>query len=218
MRSPLMFILMPREVFEDLKSEPRWTYPFILVVIGLLAKNWLDRCWRMQSFTFNIIVMVMTTVSVAILLMLSWSFISAFLYGAIYIIRTDVVASYKAIFSIIAYCGVIFLLGEITNFLLIHAELIDNSQYTLSNRFPLGLDILTLGRTPHPALAILLYSINPFTIWYLDVLSIGLSTVIGLDKKKAIILSIMIWLLVVGFVIGVLFITGGTKISIRVRM
>ena len=160
----------------------------------------------------------MVSISMTILILFSWSFISTFLYWAIFVIKTDAVTSYKAIISVITYCGVIFLLGEITNSLLIHARLIDHTQYTLPDRFPLGLDILLLGKTIHPAWAILLYSINPFTIWYMAVLSIGLSTVIGLSKIKAIILSMMVWFIVVGFVLGVLVITGGTKISIRIGM
>jgi hypothetical protein len=218
MQNPLLFLLMPRIIFEDLKSKPRWIVPFILVVIGLITINWLGSCWRAQSLTFNIRILAMVSISMTILILLSWLFISTFLYWAIAVIKTDAVTSYKMIFSVITYCGVIFLLGEITNSLLIHARLIDSMQYTLPDRFPLGLDILVLGKTPHPVWAILLYSINPFTIWYMAVLSIGLSTAIGLSKTKAIILSFMVCFIVVGFVVGVLVITGGTKISIRIGM
>jgi hypothetical protein len=215
MQSLITFLVMPSAVFDNIKLKPKWIAPFVLVVIGLIMKNWFDSCWRTQSFNFNIMIFVMTTISITILILFSWSFISVFLYCVIFLIKTEAIVSYKKVFSVISYCGVIFLLGEIINSMLIHARLIDNTLYSLPNRFPLGLDILTLGRTIHPLFVILLYSINPFTVWYFIVLSIGLSTVTGLSETRASLLSFLVWLLIVGFVIGVLLLTGGTKISIR---
>lgn len=216
MKSPLAFLAMPREVFERLKSKPQWSTPFSVVVIGLILKNWINSCWRTQSLTFNIYIFLMTTISITILILLSWSFISTFLYWAIRLIKTDIIVTYKRIFSIVSYCGVIFLLSEIVNSLLIHTRIIDHTLFTLPNRFPIGFDILTLKSNVHPALTILLHSINPFTIWYFTTLSIGLSTVTDLSKTRARIISFFVWLIVVGFVIGVLLITGGTRISVKV--
>jgi hypothetical protein len=215
MQNLILLLAMPREVFESLKSRSQWSSSFIVVVIGLILKNWINSCWIAQSLTFNITMLVVTTISITIIIFISWSFISTFLYWAIYLIKTNNIVTYNRIFSIVSYCGVIFLLGEILNFLLIHAQLIPDSLFVLPHRFPIGLDVLVMERNPHPALAILLYSINPFTFWYLMTMSIGLSTVTGLSKTKARVLSFMIYLLIVGFVIGVLLITGGTRISIK---
>jgi hypothetical protein len=126
--------------------------------------------------------------------------------------------TFKSLFSIVSFCGVIFLLGEITNFLLIRADIIDSMLYALPNRFPYGLDIFALGGNPHPALALLLNNINPFTIWYFTALSVGISTVAGLNKKEARMLSFIIWINLIGFLLCVLLITGETRINMRFEM
>jgi hypothetical protein len=72
-----------------------------------------------------------------------------------------------------------------------------------------------LGKDLPPALVIFLQSVNPFSIWYFMFLAKGLSIVTGLSKTKARILSIIMWLISVGFVISVLLVTGSTRIRIK---
>ena len=216
MKYSLIFLAKPGEIFEQLKLNARWVGPCILVVLGLTTENWIMSCWRTQTLTFNMITVLMTAVLITILIAFSWTFISVLLYWSIYLINTTIVVIYRKVFSIVSYCGLIFFISEITNLLLLQTQFIDSSHYILPNRFPIGLDILFLGRSLHPAYAILLYSINPFTIWYFTVLSIGLSKVIGLSKTTARILSVMVWIIFIGCLIGLLLLTGGTRIKFRI--
>ena len=210
------FLVSPHKTLEDINSKPRWFVPFSVVVFGLLVITWLTSCWKNQSFYFQMDAVLIIFIAITLVLFLSWSFISVLLYLGTFLIETLSIIVYKSIFSVVSFCGVIFLVGEIINFLLIYTKLVNDSLFVLHNRFPVGLDVLAIGRSPHPALAILLYSINPFTVWYFTVLSIGLSTVTGLSKRKARIFSFLVWLFIVGFIIGVLLITGGTRISIKI--
>ena len=216
MHTLFRFLVSPHKTLENINSKPRWLVPYVVVVFGLVVITWLTSCWKNQSFYIQMDAVIITSIAITLVLFLSWSFISVLLYLCAIMTETHSIIVYKRIFSVVSFCGVIFLIGEIINFLLIYTKLVNDSLFVLHNRFPVGLDVLAIGRSPHPALAILLYSINPFTVWYFTVLSIGLSTVTGLSKRKARIFSFLVWLFIVGFIIGVLLITGGTRISIKI--
>jgi hypothetical protein len=216
MKTLFTFLVSPHKVFESLNSKSRWFVPFSVVVVGMVILTWLTSCWKNQSVYFQMDAVLITLISFTLILFLSWSFISVFLYLAASLIEANSIIVYKRIFSVVSFCGIIFLVGEVINFLLIFTKAFNDSLFVLHNRFPMGLDILAVGRSPHPALAILLYSINPFTVWYFTVLSIGFSTITGLTKIKARIFSFLVWLFIVGFIISLLLITGGTRINIKV--
>jgi hypothetical protein len=217
MLTPFIFLVTPRKVYGILKLKPQWIAPFIAAVIGLVMKTWLNNSWGIQSFISQAHSVYLIVLCIAFLVVGLWSVIAASLYLSILLIEAYNGTSFKSLFSIVSYCGIIFMLDEITNFFLIRAKIIDSMLFALPHRFPIGLDILALGSNPHPALAILLHSINPFTIWYFTYLSIGLSIVADLSKTKARMLTLLIWVIAVGFALSILLITGETALRIRFR-
>ena len=80
-------------------------------------------------------------------------------------------------FSLVSFCGIIFLIGEVLNFILMRLQIIKIGSYILPNRFPIGLDLFLIGRHPSLPLAIFLHSINPIIIWYFATLSFGLYSI-----------------------------------------
>jgi hypothetical protein len=215
MKSIIIFFLSPRKYYEDGRAHPPWIMPWILVVLGLVTINWLTSCIKQSSISFQINTVVIIIIFISTIIFLLWSVISIFLYFMSIVFGAQNNIQFIHFFSLTSYCGLIFLLGEVVNFLLLQANLLKSDLFTLPHRFPIGFDIFTIGKTPNPVLTILLYSINPFTLWYLVYLSIGLRIVTGLGKTQARFIACALWLMIVGFVIGVFLITGGTKISIR---
>jgi hypothetical protein len=107
------------------------------------------------------------------------------------------------------------LIGEIINFALTRCEIIKNSSYILPNRFPIGLDLILNGRHVSLPMAVFLHSINPFTIWYLMTLSIGLCAMTGMDGGKARVTALSVWAFAVGAIAFLTHVIGGTSVGIR---
>jgi len=215
MLTPFIFLVAPQKIYDILNLKHRWIAPIILTVLGLVIKVWLNSSWRSETFIFQTHSLYLTIVSITILVVVLWFVNAALLYLSILLMDVHPSVTFKSLFSIVSYCGIILMLDEIANFFLVSTKIIDSILIALQCRFPIGLDILALGITQNRALAILLHSINPFIIWYFAYLSIGLSTVAGLSKIKARMLSFFIWFIAVGFVISIFLITGETRLHIR---
>ena len=119
MQTLLTFFMSPGKAFENLNSKPHWLTAFSIVVVGLVIITWLTSCWKNQSFLIQTDVILITLVIFSFIIFLAWSFISFFLYLAASLISVNSLIVYKRIFSVVSFCGIIFLIGEIINFLLI---------------------------------------------------------------------------------------------------
>lgn len=215
MVTPFLFLVTPGKVFEKIKLRPQWVVPCIVVVCGLVVKTVVENRWEIHPFILQIQTFYLDIIIVSIMVIILWAAISAFVFLSMVFMNLHPSVAYKSIFSIVSYCGLIILLGEICNYLLINTTIVDRMLYTIPKRFPIGLDIFTLGSNPHPALAIMLHAINPFSIWYFTLLSNGLSIVANLSKTKARMLSFIMWLIAVGLAVSVLLITGETSLRIK---
>jgi hypothetical protein len=118
-------------------------------------------------------------------------------------------------FSLVSFCGIIFLIGEILNFILIRLQLIKMNSYIFPNRFPIGLDLFLIGRHPSLSLAIFLSSINPIIIWYFAVLSLGLYNITGMSRNSAWFTVLSIWAIGMTSLALIATMVGGTTIGIR---
>jgi hypothetical protein len=113
---------------------------------------------------------------------------------------------------------VIILLGEIMNFLLVRTNILEESRFPLPNRFPVGLDLALLEiEDQNIYTAILLHSTSCFVIWYLVVLAKGITTIIGLNRWRSMIIVTSLWFAVVAAALGLAYAAGGGT-TIRIRM
>jgi hypothetical protein len=85
----------------------------------------------------------------------------------------------------------------------------------LPNRFPVGLDLLLIGKSPSLSLVVLFDSINPFTIWYFATIAVGLSMLGGIGKKRAGLVAVSAWAIGVAFALILISVLGGTSIGIN---
>jgi hypothetical protein len=215
MLTPFSFIVTPRKVFEKIKLNPQWVVPCIVAVSGFVIKTVADNGWETRSFIVQVQSLYLDTIIVSMIVIILWVSISSFLYLSIVLIKADPRVTYKSVFSVVSYCGLIILLGEVSNYLLINTTIVDRMLYTIPNRFPIGLDLLTLGNSLPPAVTIILHAVNPFSIWYFTLLSMGLSIVTGLSKTKARMLSFSMWLIAVCIALSIVLITGETSLRIK---
>ena len=212
----LEVITAPKNVFTQIKSLPTWKGAFFAVVGGNSLLTWLKSCLRGSSFVADFIILIGSFIISAIVIFVLWSTVALFLHSLSLLFNSQKRGNYKNIFSLVSNCGVIYLVGEILNFILSEFDLVRNNAYLLPNRFPIGLDILFIGRHPGLPLSIILYSINPITIWYLATLSSGLSFISHIDRTRAWIASLCLWAFGVGFIVILAQLLGGTSMGFKV--
>jgi hypothetical protein len=210
----------PGDALERLVNDPKARTPLAICVGVFSLLAWLNGCW--QNFTEAF----------------SWSnlfgpaLISPLIVGIVSLGTTAVIyllnlilgdrearsKSFKTLYSVNIHCAMIFLLGEVVNFLLVRANILGDHPPPLRGRFPVGLDILLLGvDDPNLYLSIILHSTSVFLIWYLVVLSLGISVVTGASKAKAAAIATTLWCILVLFALGMVCAAGGGT-TIRIRL
>ena len=202
----------PQAVFEILVKKPRWLMTTIFCTGILFVIIWLGGCWqdltrglRLQSLLGPALI------SPCIVIIVSFAS-TAFIYLMHVVLggakRTP--HEFRTFFSINIHSGVIFLLGEVVNFLLVRSNLLGQYGMPVPNRFPTGLDLLLVGtEEPNPYTAIVLHSTNVFVLWYLLVLAIGIRTITGSGTFRSAAIVAGLWGVAVALVLGMVYAAGG---------
>ncbi len=205
----------PSEVFKRMESRPTWKLTFLVVVIGNVLLTWLNSCLRGSSFVIDFSVIVGSFISISVILLALWSMLSLFLYFFSILLNAQKRFTYRIVFSLVSHCGLIFLVGECVNFILLRLRLLKSTSLMLPNRFPVGLDLLLIGKSPSLSLVVLLHSINPFTIWYFATMAFGISMLGEIDKRRAALVVVSAWAIGVAFALLLISVLGGTSIGIK---
>ncbi len=213
--NPFTLLFPSKEDFARIGSAPRWKTPYFVVVAGTSLLTWLKSCLRGSSLVADVSVFGGAFISLSISLFVVWSMLALLLYLSSTLFNPMGKNSYRSMFSLVSFCGIIFLIGEVLNFILMRFQIIKISSYILPNRFPIGLDLFLIGRHPSLPLAIFLHSINPIILWYLATLSLGLYNVTGMSKNSARLTVLSIWAIGVGSVALIASALGGTTIGIN---
>jgi hypothetical protein len=215
MKTDTTVLSAPSEVFRRMETRPTWRLAFLAVVIGNVLLTWLKSCLRGSSFVIDLSVIFGSFISISVILLALWSMLSLFLYFYSILLNAQKGFTYRIVFSLVSYCGIIFLVGECVNFILLRLGLLKSTSLMLPNRFPVGLDLLLIGKSPSLSLVVLLHSINPFTIWYFATIAVGISMLGGIGKRKAVLVAVSAWAIGVAFALLLLSVLGGTSIRIK---
>jgi hypothetical protein len=214
----LNVLATPVQVFGRLQDRPRWLIAALFCTVTLFLLLWLDGCWQNLSagLTWSSLLgpALISPLIVGIVSMGSTAFI--YLMGMVLRGSADRTTNFRTLLSVNLHCGIIFLLGEVVNFLLVRSNLLGDRGFALPNRFPTGMDLLLLGvDDPNEYLVILLHSTSIFVVWYLIVLALGIRYVTGLSKSGSVFVVIALWCSTVGAALGVVYaLGGGTTIRI----
>ena len=207
----------PSALFERVKVMPRWIPPFSTVAMVLVGITWIKSCLHTQGLVLSLMPLVAAGIVLPIVITIVWLGLSGFLYAIIELLKPDGRPGFKQIFSVVAHCGIIFGLGELVNFLLTQNLLFDAARFPVINRFPVGLDLFVWGKTVPTLVAILLHSVNIFTVWYLALLAIGLRVVGGISRVESTMLAASVWFVGMAMVGATIAILGGTTIGVNMN-
>jgi hypothetical protein len=206
-------VFEPGETFERLRAAPSWVAPFVVLGIGNICAYWLqsgiglkaiesasvtapeaEKADQLMEFLGAARVLIL---GVSPLLMLvKWVAAAAVLYWLMVLVKNDV--RFKPVLSVTAHCWVVTLLGEYMNLLILHLKGLHGGGEPADLNVVLGLDIL-LGDSDRMILATFLKNITVFSVWYVCLMTLGLSRVIGVSKRQAAFAVIFLWLLVTGW-------------------
>jgi hypothetical protein len=220
MEALLGILATPTRSFQCISIKPLWRTAAVLTAIAYFLLIWLSGCWSdiTQALKWTNL--------------LGPALISPLIVGIVSLGTTTLVyllnlvsggykarsTSFKKLYSVNIHCGVIFLLGEVVNFLLVRTSILAEYPTPLRGRFPVGLDILLLGvDEPNIYLSIILHSTSVFLIWYLVVLSMGIRVVTGTSKAMAVAIVTTLWCTLVLFALGTVYASGGGT-TIRIRL
>ena len=210
----------PNRSFQYIQDEPAWRTAASLVTVGFFILVWLGGCWRnlAQALEWT------NLIGPALISPLIVGIVSLGTTALIYLLNLILgdhearSTSFKTLYSVNIHCGLIFLLGEVANFLLVRTNILGDHPTPLRGRFPVGLDILLLGvDDPNLYLSIILHSTSVFLIWYLVVLSLGIRVVTGASKAKAAVIAASLWCTLVLLALWAVYAAGGGT-TIRIRL
>jgi hypothetical protein len=215
MFSPLLVLADPIEVFRRVESSSPWIGPLIYCTLGLFVITWLGGCWETIADGLRWWSLIGPAVFAPLVVGITGLGSATVLY------LVQRIASkpgsngpqYRTILSLNSHCAIILILGEVVNFLLVHADVVQNLTLPLTNRFPLGLDLLLLGaKEPNIYLSILLHSTSVFVIWYFVVLAKGLRYLIGTSLARSTTPVAVLWLVGVMIAVGGVYGAGGATV------
>ena len=217
-------ILEPSRLFKSLKEKPNWLIPFIIVsILGIVfallmqpASAQVSIAKLQETLTSGQIEQAMQTakrlgwISISLLPLITlirWSIISA-LFLTLSNLFTDKM-NFKKTFSIVSYCNIILALGMGVNVGTIYLRGLD----TVSSPHDLWLIGLNFWspETLGLPMSLFLSEITVFSVWYVVLITLGLKIVADLSKWKAVFISVFVWLLSVGFKVGLALL--GTQFS-----
>ena len=105
---------------------------------------------------------------------------------------------FSKIFQLITCCYIVVVIGSLVNTALLHMRGIDE----IKNMYDItvtGVNVLTSIEQVGVASYVFLSYINPFQLWFVALLSIGLVVVADMKAAKAIVISVLFWLVTVLF-------------------
>ncbi len=219
MRETMDILATPDEALKRIANNPRSRLAVMICIGVFFLLAWLNGCWQNFTEAFN----WSSLLGPALISPLIVGIVSLGTTSLIYLLhlilneKGERPTRFKTFYSVNIHCAVIFLLGEVVNFLLVRTNLLADHPAPLRGRFPVGLDVLLLGSDdPNIYLSIVLHSTSVFLIWYLIVLSLGIRVVTGTSKAKATIIAAALWCTVVLLALGAVYAAGGGT-TIRIR-
>lgn len=121
-------------------------------------------------------------------------------YGGVYVFKGKI--KFEQALTIVLLVNFIVVLGDLANTGILFATGIGNI-HTQFDAYKTGLNILTSENKTGPGLYTFLAYINPFQVWYVLLLILGIRTVTGMSKSSSASVALIIWLLTISFMVVV---------------
>lgn len=212
-------IISPSVAFSALKGQPRWVFaatvislcsvvlavlliPYSLQIVARMLSDQMDRQSIQRLFDGMRSFSIIGALATPVMLMVKWLIVSA-VFFSLAILFDAAHVRFRPMFSAIVHAEMIQLLMGLVNLAILAARGADSIR-NLSDlcMVPGLLTLMQTGNLTQSSIT-LFANFNLFTVWYLMVLSIGLSTLTGFQRWKAGILVVVVWMFTVGFNVAI---------------
>jgi len=207
----LAVIATPSTVFKEINQSPRWRMAFILVAVSSVMVGWFMipaieeplRKIYARSFGEGAAgtavaslmhqLMLISTAVEAIFKIIRWLVVASTIYFVVKYFTGNDDHLFKRLFAVVAYSEVVFILMGILNLLVIYLRGFD--------RIATSADITTVNKglefffSPgsNTELRMLLSNVNIFSLWYIGMLSIGVSVATGVARLVSLGFVVLAW-------------------------
>lgn len=195
----------------ELKNRPRWIVPFGALAPMSIAAAFLTSKFSSELAASKLLgkfsdvhvasalemigtVQILSAVLSPVALLLKWVIVSALIY-LFAVVLGSVDARFKQVYVIVVHAETILVLMSLLNILLLYLKGPVNIREVSDLQALVGLDIFLHDKSSNPPLFVLLNSINAFSLWYLALLTIGISVVSKLGRIKAGVAVTGVWVL-----------------------
>lgn len=197
----------PGRVLLELRERPEWFVAFLVISFGQSIPALLPLLRKGSDF-FSLVNPVLwlqlsSLVFIPVLNLISWAILALVIRQLVILThREDFVLPFKNVFSVIAYSNVILLLATMMSWSLGFGRWLFHAAPTISATPLVGADQLLAALSLPEFIFLLAQKINIFTVWFLGLLTLGVSIMTGFSKAKSAFLVIPIWLLGITFQIA----------------
>jgi len=203
----------PKEVFEDLNRCPRSRVPFLFLIVSSVIIGWfmipamVEPMRKIFQSTFAAAAAqaaingVMKSMIIGQLFiapavsLLRWLALAGILYLLANMVAGNDGHLFARLYSVIAYSETIFILMNLLTLLLIYVKGIDGIESMHDLTIFKGLETLLDDKNPSRILRSLLSAFNPFTLWYMMTVSIGVHQITTIGRMKSLGMVAIGWLI-----------------------
>ena len=210
----------PSAAFARLKSDPRWLLAMVIFCLFSVGIAWVMFPFTAQMMDQKMMeegvpaegieiakkfAQIFTPIASLIAPIIWFLVISAILTLVARLLAIDDAIKFKHIYAAIVHASLISILILLVNTaLLVVFRDVETIKNTADMKVIPGVHLL-LGSSENVKLLTFLSYFNPLSLWYLAVLTIGIRVFAGIDKTKACLGAIIIWLL--GIALEVVFVS-----------
>lgn len=210
-------IFSSSKTFEELNNRPTWLVAFFTIGFGVILITFLISPFMMhaqaaslpsdmslQQFEsglkfvqrYQIIGIVLSP----LFLIIKFIFTSAILW---LIIQLFSEVDFKRMFSVVVHCGVILFLGSIITFIILKLRGLQSIKSAADVQVSLGLDLFLRNPDLNLPLKAFLSNINVFSVWWIILISLGISIIAKISRTKATLITTFFWLFGTAIQIGI---------------
>lgn len=168
--------------------------PLVMAVTQLELTSRMGEEQALQSLPTIFHLQMIGVLASPLFLLLKWAFIA----GLIFLIALllDGVMTYRQAFSLVALTSIFPLMESLLLLIILKLKGIENLHRAQDLQPPIGLNLIF--RSPDIVWSTFLSNINPFQIWHLIVLILGVSILNRFSRTKSTFVVLPVWIFLVG--------------------
>jgi len=223
MNTILKILYMPVQAFRELKNSEKFPFMslvFLLIIVIINNILMIPVTTKVTELTFSSMSVPISDeqieTSMNLLYKLRYIQVAGALFSYIFmlVIYTLIIwiftkiakqtLSFQKTFELIIHCCFVLTIGALVNVFVLYFRGIENieNMYEISLT---GLNLLTSTDSVGVTFYTFLSLINPFYVWFLVLLTIGLAILTDMKYVKAFIISFIFWILIIAFPVATIF-------------